>query len=1005
MSAKPSKTPELEAHWTLDAEERKLVHDSHTFATRLGFALLYKFFQLNGRFPEQGTVLAPQIAEYMGRQIGALPETWQAYDLNGRTAQSDRAQIRKIFGFRRAGVADLEGLTEWLLQEAGQFENDPDKLVDAALDRLKTTLLEPPTLSELEKVARNAAYRSEKKFCERVHKRLSNVTINRLNAFLDPISTLPAQLQATDAADQTEEDEPDVPRAVIRFLNAGPGSATLENLLIEVDKLQRIRAAKVPADVFGDTPMKLIYSLKKRASVEDPYELERHPTPLRMTLLAAFSIVRGGQVTDNLVDQLIEIIHKIGVKAEQRLDKQLRSDLKRTYGKFKLLYEIAVASTANPEGKVKDVVFGAVPKKVLEEIIREYESSGQEFETKVRDSVLRSYGAYYRKMLPHILQTLEFRTNTPTHDPLIRAIELMKRHLNEKSYFYPQWEVIPTERIVTEEWQDLVYRKDSKGVVRIHRLPYEMAVLEALREALRCREVWVVGAIKYRNPDEDLPQDFEKNRADYYERLGLPLDPWEFLNPLKTLLGEELTALDKGFQKNHDLEITDKNGGWIKLTPYAPQPEPLNIIALKAEIGSRWPQTAGLDILSEADHRVGFLKVLKSPTKREIMSPSEKRRRLLLTVYALATNVSIKTMCNDEDSPLYKDLLYVRRRMIHKEELRTAIQMVLNATLKVRQPWLWGEASTACAADSKKFSIFEQNLRAEYHNRYRGRGVMIYWHVDRKALCIYSQLKTCSSSEVASMIEGVLRHCTEMSVEKQYVDTHGQSEVAFAFTRLLGFDLMPRLKGIHVQKLYRPSRNSEYPNLAAVTSRAIDWQLIAKHYDAMVKHVAGLRFGNADSETILRRFTRNNADNELYRAFAELGRVEKTIFLCRYLRSKEIRQEIHEGLNVIENWNSANNYLFFGKGREFTSNRPDDQEESMLSLHLLQSCLVLVNTLMIQRVLEEPEWRNRLTVTDFRAVTPMIHAHVNPYGQFILDPEKRLPIEEGGEEQEGDEIA
>ena len=44
------------------------------------------------------------------------------------------------------------------------------------------------------------------------------------------------------------------------------------------------------------------------------------------------------------------------------------------------------------------------------------------------------------------------------------------------------------------------------------------------------------------------------------------------------------------------------------------------------------------------------------------------------------------------------------------------------------------------------------------------------------------------------MIEGVLRHCTEMEVEKNYVDSHGQSEVAFAFCHLLGFELLPRLK-------------------------------------------------------------------------------------------------------------------------------------------------------------------------------------------------------------------
>lgn len=81
---------------------------------------------------------------------------------------------------------------------------------------------------------------------------------------------------------------------------------------------------------------------------------------------------------------------------------------------------------------------------------------------------------------------------------------------------------------------------------------------------------------------------------------------------------------------------------------------------------------------------------------------------------------------------------------------------------------------------------------------------MIYWHVEKNSTCIYSQLKSCSSSEVAAMMEGLLRHCTDMEVEKNYGDSHGQSEIAFAFCYLLDYRLMPRLKAIHSQRLYRP---------------------------------------------------------------------------------------------------------------------------------------------------------------------------------------------------------
>ena len=127
---------------------------------------------------------------------------------------------------------------------------------------------------------------------------------------------------------------------------------------------------------------------------------------------------------------------------------------------------------------------------------------------------------------------------------------------------------------------------------------------------------------------------------------------------------------------------------------------------------------------------------------------------------------------------------------------------------------------------------------------------MIYWHVEKKSLCIHSQLKSPSSSEVASMIEGVIRHCTEMAVDRQYVDSHGQSEVAFAFCRLLGFQLLPRMKNIGRQRLYRPAAGQPdaCPRLQHALSRPIDWELIRQQYDEMVKYATALRLGTAETE-------------------------------------------------------------------------------------------------------------------------------------------------------------
>jgi TnpA family transposase len=148
-------------------------------------------------------------------------------------------------------------------------------------------------------------------------------------------------------------------------------------------------------------------------------------------------------------------------------------------------------------------------------------------------------------------------------------------------------------------------------------------------------------------------------------------------------------------------------------------------------------------------------------------------------LYGLGTNTGLKRVSSGAGAESYPDLVYVRRRFIRKEPFREAIAKVVNGVFWVRLPHIRGEATTACASDSKKFGAWDQNLLTEWHVRYGGKGIMIYWHVEKHAACIYSQLKTCSSSEVAAMIEGLLRHDTEMEVEKNYVDSHGQSEGGF----------------------------------------------------------------------------------------------------------------------------------------------------------------------------------------------------------------------------------
>jgi TnpA family transposase len=586
--------------------------------------------------------------------------------------------------------------------------------------------------------------------------------------------------------------------------------------------------------------------------------------------------------------------------------------------------------------------------------------------------------------------------------PIIRALQLVKDYVHSPRQYYPEEEIVPIKDIVRTKWRDLVVEKDDDGIERVNRINYEVCLLQALREKVRSKEIWVVGANRFRNYVEDLPTDFEGQRKDYYEALKLPSSAQEFTDKLQTALQQALRSLDAAMPRlSPKVKILPRRGGWIHLSPLEPQSEPPNLARLKLEVATLWPMTGLLDVLKETDLRVSLTDPLTPVSQREILERELLQKRLLLCLYGLGTNTGLKRLANADPGTTYQDLRYVRSRYIHKEQLRNAIAVVANAIFSVRRAEIWGEGTTACASDSKKFGAWDQNLLTEWHIRYRGPGIMVYWHVEKKATCIYSQVKSCSSSEVAAMIEGILRHCTDAEIQKNFVDSHGQSEIAFAFCQLLGFRLLPRLKDIGSQRLYRaePGTLDTLPNLQLVLSqRAINWELIRNQYDEMIKYATALRLGTADAESILRRFTRNNVQHPTYQALAELGKAVKTIFLCEYLQSEELRREIHEGLNVVENWNSANGFIFYGKGGEIATNRLDEQEIAILSLHLLQICLVYVNTLMIQQVLSQPAWENRLTVADYRGLTPLFYQHINPYGTFRLDMKERIVFDKSTQE-------
>ncbi len=308
------------------------------------------------------------------------------------------------------------------------------------------------------------------------------------------------------ADDETDAEAAESRRSILNELKADAGAISLESVLTEIAKLERLRGLGLPDGLFDDVSLRVVERFRQRAAAEAPNELRAHAPALRATLISALCWLRQREVTDSLVDLLIQVIHKINMRAEKRVEKELLDDFKRVSGKITVLFHIAEASVKQPDGRVRDVVFPAAGgERKLQELVREYKSSGPAFRFQVHTYLRASYASHYRRMVPQLLQALEFRSNNAVHQPLIEALELLKRYANSSQRLYPAREEVPLRGVVPPAIEELVVHKDAKGKQRVDRINYEICVLRELREHLRCKEIWVVGADRYRNPDEDLP--------------------------------------------------------------------------------------------------------------------------------------------------------------------------------------------------------------------------------------------------------------------------------------------------------------------------------------------------------------------------------------------------------------------------------------------------------------------------------------------------------------------
>ena len=261
--------------WRLTSADRALIA-AKSRANRLRFAVMLLFFRDHGRFPHAAEEVDAAAIAALASDLG-VPVPWEpvTFDSTDRTLERQRAEIRTLFDFREATVADAATLGTWLRDHAVAQSRDHDRLAAELQARCRALRIEPPTPERIERIVRGAVRAYEERLTATIHGKLSPEVRGRLDALLHPVSGRPD--------DDADEPSASGARALLNFVRGDPGRASLDSVMRELDRLQAIRAIGLPADLFADALPHEIELYRQRVAAQPPSDLRRLPEAVRIT--------------------------------------------------------------------------------------------------------------------------------------------------------------------------------------------------------------------------------------------------------------------------------------------------------------------------------------------------------------------------------------------------------------------------------------------------------------------------------------------------------------------------------------------------------------------------------------------------------------------------------------------------------------------------------------------------------------------------------------------------
>jgi TnpA family transposase len=997
--------PELERFFFLDDVDRDLIALRRTTAHRLGFAVQMCTVRYVGRFLVDDPLDVPwPVIEHLAAQLGIEdPSVVKRYTERAKTAYEHAWEIRDAYGYHP--FEDPEWGREFrafLHGRAWTHAEGPVALFNQAVGWLRRHRVLLPGVSVLAKQVAAVRAVAEKRLYATV-----------ANAARRADGDLPADLVALLGVPEGRR------ISELERLRRPPTRTTgtsMAKALERVDEISAFRLGRVKLD---KVPPNRLATLARVGLGSKAPILERAPEPRRTALLT--SVVRHLEASaiDDALDlfallmqvKLINVAKRATdrdwLAARPRLAKASRT-VRAAYrlwsGQLALVAETgadldAAAMWRALESEVaprKEVEAAAV---LLEELLP---PGDEESEAEMR----RQLAGRYSTVRP-FLSLLGESSALGAAAGGRRVLEAVKRLpalSRRKVRLKP---LLPREidqKLVPPAWRKAVYSNPDLPAGAVDRDAYAVCVLEQLHRALGRRDVFASPSLRWSDPRTRLLDgaQWEAVRADVLHGLSLPEAPEEHL-------AERVRALDAAWRlmaerleeagQDAKLSFEVQPGGRLKLNVdrLGAIGESASLKWLRRTTAAMLPKIDLPDLLFEVDGWTGFLDAFvhlgDGRTRMENLKTS-----LVALLVSEACNIGYTPVVDADVEALTRArLAHVDQYYLRADTIAAANAALIRAQGRVPIVAYWGEGLLA-SVDGLRFVVPKRTISAGPSPKYYHfkRGITWLNAVNDQVAGIGQMVVPGTPRDSLHVLDTLLNLDGGVKPEMVATDNASYSDMVFGLFSMLGYNFSPRFRDLADQRFWRAEMpgvpGGGYGVLEPLARNRVHLGKVATHWPDMLRVAGSLVTGQVRAYDLLRMFGREGRPTPLGTAFAEYGRIAKTLHLLRVVDPVDdtYRRQMNRQLTVQESRHKLARDICHGRRGQIMQAYREGQEDQLGALGLVLNAAVLWTTRYLDaavaalRELPADAREHPVLDEDVARLSPLRHANLNVLGRYTF---------------------